>query len=745
MVSDLLITCPEGRTVSHTSSRYSRPPVTVRIARWSATHPGRAIGGWFAFVVLCLAAMSVAGIQQASQLDLGIGESGRADRMLDEGGLESPITENVLITPAGADAEAAAADVAERMAALPEVEAVGDAVTSPDNASVTVPITMTGDEEQAEEDVQALLDVTAGVQEQYPDLLVEQAGEASVMKGFFALLEEDLGTIAILSLPITLIVLLVAFGAILAAGVPVLLALSSVASAIGLYAVASYAVPDGGTVTHLVLLIGMAVGVDYSLFYLRREREERAKGRGTLEAVEIAAATSGHSVVVSGLAVAVSMAGLYLAADVNFASMATGAILVVAIAVIGSLTVLPALLAKLGHRIDRPRVPVLWRLTNQQRPPRFWPAVLRPALRRPAVTLVVSVLALLALAAPALNLKLTDPGEESFPRSLPVMQSYDRLVEAFPSTGASHTVVVEGSAADADAVRSSLEELAGRTDADENFAHDQEPVIAQSEDGRFSSLTVGVPFGPDTDEAKHSLDVLRGELIPATVGGLSGASAAVTGDVAGGVDYNDNLSSKLPWIIAFVLVLAFVMMTVTFRSVVVGLTTVFVNLLSTVAAFGVLALVFQYSWAEGLLDFTSNGSVVVWIPLFLFVILFGLSMDYHVFVVSRIREAADRGLPIRAAVREGITSSAGTVTSAALVMVAVFGLFAAMRVIEMKQMGVGLAVAVLIDAVVIRAVVLPSLMALLGNANWWAPRWMRRTPPVSAAGPAESSELTRVG
>ncbi|WP_203416697.1 MMPL family transporter [Jiangella ureilytica] len=728
--------------MSHTtSSRYSRPPVTVRIARWSATHPGRAIGGWFAFVVLCLAAMSVAGIQQASQLDLGIGESGRADRMLDEGGLESQITENVLITPAGAGADSAATEIADRMAALPEVDAVGDPVTSPDGGAVTVPVTMTGDEEQAEEDVQALLDVTAGVQEDHPDLLVEQAGEASVMKGFFALLEEDLGTIAMLSLPITLIVLLVAFGAVLAAGVPVLLAISSVGSAIGLYALASHAVPDGGTVTHLVLLIGMAVGVDYSLFYLRREREERAKGRGTLEAVEIAAATSGHSVVVSGLAVAVSMAGLYLAADVNFASMATGAILVVAIAVIGSLTVLPALLAKLGHRIDRPRVPFVWRLTNQQRPPRFWPAVLRPALRHPAATLVVSVLALLALAAPALNLRLTDPGEESFPRSLPVMRSYDRLVEAFPSTGAAHTVVVEAPAGEAGRVRAALEDLAARTGADKNFAHDQEPVIAQSDDGRFSSLTVGVPFGPDTDEAAHSLDVLRGELIPATTGALPDATTAVTGDVAGGVDYNDNLSSKLPWIIAFVLGLAFVMMTVTFRSVVVGLTTVVVNLLSTVAAFGVLALVFQYSWAEGLLDFTSTGSVVVWIPLFLFVILFGLSMDYHVFVVSRIREAADRGLPIRAAVREGITSSAGTVTSAALVMVAVFGLFAAMRVIEMKQMGVGLAVAVLIDAVVIRAVVLPSLMALLGNANWWAPRWLRRSRPV----PAADRELTPVG
>ena len=743
MVGDLFDHCPEGRPVSHTSSRYPRPPVTVRIARWSATHPGRAIGGWFAFVVLCLAAMSVAGIQQASQLDLGIGESGRADRMLDEGDLDAPISENVLITPAGGDAGAAAAEVADRMAALPEVAAVGDPVTSPDGAAVTVPITMTGDEEQAEEDVQALLDVTAGVQEQYPDLLVEQAGEASVMKGFFQLLEEDLGTIAVLSLPITLLVLLLAFGAILAAGVPVLLAISSVGSAIGLYALASYAVPDGGTVTHLVLLIGMAVGVDYSLFYLRREREERARGRSTLEAVEVAAATSGHSVVVSGLAVAVSMAGLYLAADVNFASMATGAILVVAIAVAGSLTVLPALLAKLGHRIDRPRVPVLWRLTNQQRPPRFWPAVLRPALRRPAVTLIVSVLALLALAAPALNLKLANPDEAAFPRSLPVMQSYDRLVEAFPSTGAAHTVVVEAPADEAGDVRAALEELAGRTGDDENFAHDQEPVIEQSADGRFSSLRVGVPFGPDSEDAERSLTVLRDDLIPATVGALPGAGTAVTGDVAGGVDYNDNLAAKLPWIIAFVLVLAFVMMTVTFRSVVVGLTTVFVNLLSTVAAFGVLALVFQYSWAEGLLDFTSTGTVVVWIPLFLFVILFGLSMDYHVFVVSRIREAAERGLPIRDAVRSGITTSAGTVTSAALVMVAVFGLFAAMRVLEMKQMGVGLAVAVLIDAVVIRAVVLPSLMALLGTANWWAPRWLRRSRP--AAGADTGRELTPVG
>ncbi|NEE02691.1 MMPL family transporter [Phytoactinopolyspora halotolerans] len=673
--------------------------------------------------------MSFSGIKQATDVELGVGEAGRADEIIADAGLERPMTENVLITAeAGAfdsgAADAAATDVAERMSALDEVAGVGEAVPSPDGDALLVPVTMNGDPETADERVQPLLDVTAEVNQAYPDVLVEQAGGASVTDSFFEMLEEDLGTVAMLSVPVTLGVLLLAFGALLAAGVPVLLGISAVGSAIGLYALASHAVPDGGTVTHLVLLIGLAVGVDYSLFYLRREREERAKGRGTIEAVEIAAATSGHSVVVSGVAVAVSMAGLYLAGDMNFASMATGAILVVAVAVAGSLTVLPALLAKLGRFVDRPRVPLVWRLTAQSRPAWFWPTVLRPALRHPGTTLMASVAALIALAIPALGMNLSNPDEENFPRSLPVMQSYDRLVESFPSTGATHVVAVEATGEDIGAVSSALDELSTLVERDESFAHDQAPEIDVAEDGSAAMLTVGVPFSADSDEAERSLEVLRAELIPQAFDGVD-AEHAVGGEIAGNFDYTDNLSSKLPWIIAFVLGLAFIMMTLTFRSVVVGLTTVAVNLLSTAAAFGVLALVFQNSWAEGLLDFTSTGSVVVWIPLFLFVILFGLSMDYHVFVVSRIREAVRNGLSTPDAVREGITRSAGVVTSAALVMVAIFALFGAMRVVEMKQMGVGLAVAVLIDAVVIRAVVLPSLMVLLGRANWWAPRFLR--------------------
>ncbi|WP_129670187.1 MMPL family transporter [Phytoactinopolyspora endophytica] len=712
------------------STRSTRQPVTVRVARWSATHPWRAIVGWFVFLALCVGAMSFVGIKQASDVELGVGEAGRAGEIVADAGLEQPETENVLITAeSGAldvdAANAAAAAATERMSALPEVAGVGEPVPSADGDALLVPVTMSGDPETADERVQALLDVTADVNDDHPDVLVEQAGGASVMDGFFEMLEEDLGTVAMLSVPVTLAVLLLAFGALLAAGVPVLLGISAVGSAIGLYALASHAVPDGGTVTHLVLLIGLAVGVDYSLFYLRREREERAKGRGTIEAVEIAAATSGHSVVVSGVAVAVSMAGLYLAGDMNFASMATGAILVVAIAVAGSLTVLPAMLAKLGRFVDRPRIPLVWRLTAQSRPAWFWPTVLRPALRHPGTTLVASVAGLTAVAIPALGMNLSNPDEENFPRSLPVMQSYDRLVEAFPSTGATHVVAAEAPAGEIDAVRSAMDELATLVEQDEHFAHDQAPEIDVADDGSAAMLTVGVPFSADSDEAERSLEILREQMIPQAFDGLD-AEHAVGGEVAGNFDYTDNLSSKLPWIIAFVLGLAFVMMTVTFRSVVVGLTTVAVNLLSTAAAFGVLALVFQNTWAEGLLDFTSTGSVVVWIPLFLFVILFGLSMDYHVFVVSRIREAVRSGLSTPDAVREGITKSAGVVTSAALVMVAIFALFGAMRVVEMKQMGVGLAVAVLIDAVFIRAIVLPSLMVLLGRANWWAPRFLRR-------------------
>jgi RND superfamily putative drug exporter len=723
-------------------------PLTVRVARWSAEHPWRAMAMWVVFVAVCIVGGNAAGLNESTGDD-NIGETGRASAIIDSGTFERVATENVLITsPSGAldqgAADAAASDAARRLSALPEVASVGDPVPSSDGTALLLPITMTGDPDTATDRVQPLLDTTAAVQQSHPAVRVEQVGSQSVNKALDETLGEDFQRAEMLSVPVTVVILVVAFGALIAAGVPVLLAMSSVGAAIGLSTLTSHLVPASDVTNSVILLIGLAVGVDYSLFYIRREREERAKGRAHLDAVEIAAETSGHAVVVSGIAVVISMAGLFLARDSIFSSFAIGSILVVAVAVLGSLTVLPALLAKLGRWVDRPRVPFLWRLTARRtgpdgRPaaPRLWPAVLRPALRYPLVTLVVSVGILVALASPALGMKLQFPGVQDIPRTTPVMLAYDRLVAAYPNTGTTHTVAVRAPAERAGEVRAALTTMARRAQADPLFTAGGalQPQIEVSADGRVSTLDIATPYASRSAEAGQSLDRLRRDLAPAALDDVPGVEYAVGGDVAGSVDYAAHVRSKLPLVMGFVLGLTFLVMALTFRSVVVALTSIALNLLSAGAAYGLLVVTFQGTWAEGLLDFTSMGAIVSWLPLFLFVVLFGLSMDYHVFVVSRIREAAQRGMPNRDAVAHGITTSAGVVTSAAIVMVAVFSIFATLSTIDMKQLGVGLAVAILLDATIIRAVVLPAVMALLGEANWWAPRFLRRrdrSQPVDA-------------
>jgi RND superfamily putative drug exporter len=679
---------------------------------------------WVVFVAVCFAAGGWAGTAKATDADMAIGESGRAATIIAEGGFDEHAKENVLVTARSgrldlAEAQAAADDAARRLGGLPEVADVGDPVPSRDGTALLVPVTMTGEPDGASDRVGALLDQTAAVQRDHPGVRVEQVGGPSISKGINQRVADDLSKAELISLPVTLVVMLIAFGAIIAAGVPVLLAMSAVGAAFGLAGLASHVVPAVESVSSVILLMGMAVGVDYSLFYLKREREERQNGASHTRAVEIAAATSGHSVVVSGVAVIVSMAGLYLTNDAVFASLATGSVIVVAVAVLGSLTVLPALLAKLGGRVDRPRVPLLWRLTNRAGPPRVWPRLLRPALRYPLVTLLVSVAALGALALPALDMRLKSASESDLPRDIPAVQAYDRLTSAFPSEGTNHVIAVKAAPDQAERVRSALTDLSGRTRDDPLFANVDAPSITVSADGRVTTLDIPTTAEAGTDEGKRSLDALRTGLVPATLGTVPGAEYAVGGGIATNADYTGNLADRMPVVIGFVLLLTFLVMAVTFRSLVVALTALFLNSLSAAAAFGTLALVFQHTWAEGVLDFRSNGALVAWIPLFLFAVLFGLSMDYHVFVVSRIREAVRGGLSTRDAVAHGISRSAGVVTSAAALMVSVFAIFATLSLNEMKQMGVGLAVAVFVDAMVIRVLVLPSLMALLGRVNWW--------------------------
>jgi RND superfamily putative drug exporter len=328
---------------------------------------------------------------------------------------------------------------------------------------------------------------------------------------------------------------------------------------------------------------------------------------------------------------------------------------------------------------------------------------------------------------------------EDLPRTTPAMQAYDRLTAAFPSNGTVHFVAVQAPASKADDVKAALTDLASRAGNDPLFAPVEAdgPEIQVSADRTVSTLEVATPYASRAAEASESLDKLRDQLIPSTLGTLSGVEYAVGGDVAGSVDYAEHIRGKLPLVMGFVMLLTFLVMTLTFRSVVVALTSILLNLLSVAASYGLLVLVFQGTWAEGPLGFTSMESIVTWLPLFLFVVLFGLSMDYHVFVVSRIREAVRRGVPNKEAVAYGITSSAGVVTSAAIVMVAVFSIFATLSTIDMKQLGIGLAAAILLDATIIRAVVLPSVMTLLGKANWWAPKFLRERPAPRHADTAE--------
>ncbi|MGW1244851.1 MMPL family transporter [Streptomyces bobili] len=713
----------------------------VRMARWSAVHPWRGIVGWFVFVVLCLGIGISVGTNAATTEDFRIGEAGRGEAIATEGGLQQRPVEHVLITAKPgtgkldiAAADSAAADVAARMRKLPEVLAVTDPVRAADNTAVRVTVTMKGPELEGKEHVDPLLQQSAAVQKANPGLRVEETGSPSISKGVDKLRGDDLARTEMIALPVTLITLLLVFSSVAMALVPLLLALSSIAAAVGLTMVASHVFPDNGISTNVILLIGLAVGVDYTLFYLKREREERARAGGRLSpqaVVELAAATSGRAVVVSGLAVAVSSATLYLADDVIFSSIATGAILVTLVAVVSSLTVLPALLAALGMRAERRAERRAARglapkkqKTHGTGPGRLTAAVLRPVAKHPVATLTVTVVGLLALAAPVLGLKLTDMGRETHSRSIVAMQVYDRLNAAYPELKSMHQVVVRADADRSPEVSAALRELAADVKDDPRLSGTSRLTV--SPDKRISMLQLQVPHHVSSDKAQSSLKDIRDTYLPETVGRVKGAETAVTGDVARYTDYPTHQEQKLPLVIGALLLVTFVMTVWAFRSVVLGLVGIVLNLLSAAASLGILVVVFQHTWAEGLVDFTSTGSIGTRVPLFLFVILFGLSMDYQVFVISRIREAALRGVPTRKAVIEGIGSSAGVVTSAAVIMVTIFASFAALHIIEMKQIGFSLAVAVLLDAFVIRLLVLPSMMLLLGEANWWPSRGVRR-------------------
>jgi uncharacterized membrane protein YdfJ with MMPL/SSD domain len=724
--------------------------LAARAGRWSARHRAKAIIGWLAFVVLAVMVGGSVGTESLEDEDSGVGESREADQVVADAFPENA-EETVLIQSEDVGAEdpafrAVVDDVANRLESTPNVidvespySAGSEGAISQDGRSalLTFEIPDPGDDSDVtvEDLVEAPLATIAELSDAHPGFRIEEFGDASASKALNESFEDDFRQAEVTSLPITLIILLLAFGAIVAALVPLLLAATAVAAAIGLLGPLSQVWPVDQSVTSVILLVGLAVGVDYSMFYLRREREERARGSDSQASLEAAAATSGRAVLVSGVTVAIAMSGMFLAGASTFTSFAVGTITVVAIAVIGSLTVLPAVLSKLGDRVNKGRVPFLTPPEERvARESRVWGAILDRVLRRPAVAAIASTVLLLLLATPVLGLKMAVPGIETLPQDLAVIQTYDRIQDAFPGNQIPAEVVIErGSASDVE-LTIGVHNLREAVEASELV----EPPVTVQFSSDHSVALVNVPIAGDgtNDTSYAALAEIRDEIIPATVGQEPGLEANVTGFTAGSSDFNELMESRVPLVFAFVLGLAFLLLLGTFRSIVIAIKAILLNLLSVGAAYGVVVWIFQEGNLESLLGFESTGAVTSWLPLFLFVLLFGLSMDYHVFILSRIREAYDRGMSTSEAVSRGIKSTASVVTAAAAVMIAVFAIFATLSAVEFKQFGVGLGVAVLIDATIIRGVLLPAAMKLLGDWNWYLPRSLDWLPRIGIAGEA---------
>jgi uncharacterized membrane protein YdfJ with MMPL/SSD domain len=716
--------------------------LAARMGRWSAQHRKKAIFGWLAFAIVLFAISITSPMKTIIAETSGPGESGRADTIL-YNDFKQPAGEEVLIQsrsltttdPPFKTAVQAVIVGVSKLDAVTKVKSPYDAgnggFVSADKHSALVRIEIRGPSEDAVDKIDPIVARVAEVQKANPELYVGSFG-TSTGKALTASFGDDLKRAGLFSVPLTLIILLIAFGALVAAGIPLLLGLTSVLATLGLVALVSKLLPMSGDISAIILLIGLAVGVDYTMFYLKREREERAAGRSKEAALEAAAATSGRSVLVSGSTVLVAMAGMFFTADATFASFGVATMTVVAVAMLGSLTVLPALLSKLGDKVDRGRLSFIHgRRRNGES--RVWGAIIDRVLRRPLVSALLAGGLLVAIAVPALQLQTAQPSIDTYPQKL--LGTYHRIKAAYPGEENGTTVVLKAPNVEAPAVRVAVGELKRRALATGVM---NEPIDIDINAAKtLTSITIATEGDGTDSRSNAALSALRDDIIPSTVGALPESEVAVTGMTAYTRDFKQQMKTVAPLVFGFVLLFAFGLMLVSFRSVVIAVKAVVLNLLSVGAAYGVLVLVFQHGWGKGLLGFEFTGGIDPFLPILLFVILFGLSMDYHVFILRRIREAYDKGMNTDEAVAYGIKSTAGVVTSAAAVMVAVFAIFATLQAMILKQFGVGLAAAVLIDATLIRAILLPASMKLLGDWNWYLPKWLEWFPHFEHGGTVE--------
>jgi uncharacterized membrane protein YdfJ with MMPL/SSD domain len=578
-----------------------------------------------------------------------------------------------------------------------------------------------------------------------PAFAVSVTGQKTLDRDFNELSQSDLqnGELRV-GLPSALIILLLVFGAVVAGLVPLMITVPSIVVALGLVAVLAHAFSLSVFVINMLTGMGLALAIDYSLFVVSRFREERGRGREKLDAIDASASTANRAVVFSGTTFVIAMFGMLIVPSSIMRSLAVGAIVVGIVSVVASATLLPALLALLGDRVDSLRIPLIGRRSAEAANPegRFWGAIVRTVLRRPGLSLAISVALLLALASPIFGMHVGTSGATALPDRFESKRGFAALQRDFPeATSDPVEIVVAGDGAQP-SVEEALTRLRTSLASDPRFG---EGEIERSQDGRVALLTVPVRGDPSADDAVAAVRDLRSTVVPAAFENTD-AEVLVGGTTSENIDYFDSVIGPAPWVIALVLALTLVFLTVVFRTLVVAATAVVLNLLSVGAAYGLLVLVFQHGVGAGLLGFDQVDTIEAWVPLFLFSVLFGLSMDYQVFLLSRIRERYDETRDTTDAVTFGVASTARIITGAALIIVAVFAGFASGELIMFQQMGFGVAAALLIDATIIRSVVLPAAMKLLGDWNWYLPRsleWLPRlhAEGASSAGRAQSAAL----
>ena len=746
------MTPPDGR------NGRSGQPWTVRVARWSARHRWPVFGAWFVLTVgLFVVSTSMGGIKALSATGApGSGSSTEAVlglQAMNAGGSTAAPSEAMTVVIASATAKvtdpAFRSTVGEVVTRLTAVRATAggsagpafDAVTdpyltppqsglyAPDLRAVIVNGRISGDAAARETRTQAIAPVIAAIQRDFSAFDIHAVANTLTNDQINQVINGDLDGSLKISLPASFLILLLAFGALVAAIVPLLLAITALLAAFGALGIYSQVVsPVSPYATQLVVLIGLAVAVDYSLFMITRFRSERQAGVDRLAAIETASSTAGRAVFFSGIAVMISLSGLFLLQDDIFHSMALGTIAVILAAIAGSLIFLPATLAIVGDGVNRLRVPFLARGGEGHG---FWAALVNGVMARPWVSAIAAGAVLLALASPVRLLHLGESDLSTFPPSVDGVQAYTALQQHWPQGTLLNLTVVATNAGQA-STKAALAKVTPALLATKGLSGPA--TTGASKDGSAAWVTV-VMSGSQNDQANWDLvRKVRSQAVPAAFSGLSGTTVYVTGDAAYSMDGTQVYTDGMVRIFFFVLGFSFLLLMLVFHSIAIPIKAIVLNLLSTGAAYGVVVLVFQEGWLGSILGVQPTNAIQNWVPIFIFTVLFGLSMDYEVFILSRVKEFVDRGANTRDAVARGITVTAGTVTSAAAIMVVVFAVFMTLRLVIIRELGLGLAVAVFLDATLIRTVLLPATMRLLGEWNWYLPPFLRWLPHIRIEG-----------